>query len=629
MSKRAPDCSLAPATVKQQKRRKTNRDPDAGVPVIKGCPAHLVPLLLEAVKARRKYLSLSKAEGSSRTEDTMASSAPERNTFRTSTVKDRLLMRLMRNSENKESGDHAVIRKAAEEAEVACGGFLRALRSEESANGRRPPHQRSTVGEEVEKSVSVSCLTFLMDLLYGLSTKLTTRRASLQLTGELLRRSSNCRECFTKAECIRRFLNFVGNVSNEKCSGDRRNFTAESIQRDSLVLLDGLSIKFGEFYPRLAVAARYLKERTGVVMCHKPADMDEEITGSVGMVNLRRIRNIALQCGERECTRVRRILDRADGCFEVLVPCFQQENRPGLVAALGEKESVTVGTECGNKSDLATWSDDDVDWEEGEGIADSASCSDGADSNISDLARAATAVDHEQAVDRTMVMMRSAGVMGDGLEINFDSDRKEEELFVGAMHNDGGTSRSAAEDSARATLQKCVESLSHHFTRLGHWVDSLVSADNMVDQERSQNDSLASNAFTASSLVLMPAALRQKRSQLLRSLVNLKSEVSRCLAAASKLSIFPERQKPSSAIQGAARQTVPQRASVHENSRSASSPNGPEVAMSSSLLRSALGIKRQDRESIRSRLLSKHKVRPTNGVVAKRTSRVQIKIRKT
>lgn len=613
MSKRPADyrSSASSSTTKQERKKiKRNvnltgeRPGNTEVPIIKGCPAHLVPLLLHAVKTRRKLLSLSKSVENPRSKQDFSSHGPVcRELPSAGTVKDTILSKLC-SSKKTALDEHTSLQ---EEAQNATDSFLRALRREESGIRSHSDREVANKTEGSGTSASVASFTFLLDLLYDPNIKLSTRRSALLLAGELLKRSSNCRQSFTQTDCIRGFLTSMGNINNARGSSSASASISESILQDSLRLLVGLSAEFGEFYPRLTVAARYLQEKNLVRTL--PSDIKDDGTHqSMGMTDLRRIRNVALKYGEKECIQVRKLLNRADVCFEVLVPRVHDS----IDLSKNNK------TEHNHYPDLESWSDDDIDWEEGDDV-DDAVCSDGAEHTVMGTSLAVSAVSHEQAVDRTMAIFeRSGGMMGDGLEINFDRDRKGEDIYDSTCHGGVSMSSRTAEDVARADLQKCVESLSsRHFTRLNHWVDSLVSADNMVEQQHSQNNILpascgASPCLLPSSLVLMPAVLRQKKSRTLRALQDLKQEVSRCLAAASKLSV----------ISGGYNKSDIQPCTSIEAKSSPSSKS----RMITNTLSSSLGIK-QDGNSVRSRLLSVEKGRGKGAV--KKASRVQIKVRKS
>ena len=621
-----------PDDTKGTKTKQTMSKADRAQQRIEGVPPSLTPVLLHAIKSRRKYLS---KLGSSSSADTGTAAAPPPPPPPADPTD--VLARVAARSEQEHHRRQAIqetdsplerLRLASEDATTA---FLNGVKREansggvggrsdngwslDQGQGRAPARGGATAD-----SVPVACLSFLLGLFStdDGSVKLPTRRAALALASELLQRSAECREAFASAERLRQFLELVsslgsssrdtnhnGSSNNTNADNEGEGATEMSVQQEAVQLLVGLSYRFGTYYPRLSVAARFLEEREGIVLSSTTRGSGlGDIASNDAMADLRRGRDMAMAKIDKAHERVKRILDRADECFEILVPRFGGSG--GGSSATGKEAPQKTSTNLvntwldekfddGDDDDLEH--DDDIHWEEG-------------DDNDDDGSTAPE--DHEKAVERTLAQMeRSRGIEDGGIEISLGG-------------GDGAGSSRGASDvttvAAREMLGRCVKLLEEkHLPRLVFWSDCLHKADNMTIQTGETSGTVQS------SLVAMPPSVRKKRSETLNMVLSLKSDCSKTISSAAKLGIGGVPNDPSiqSSEGTTGKTTLPPAtnaaAGVNNN------PTGVGVASTSSLSaktswKLALGIK--------SKKTKKRKIRIKVASSSSRKSAVEIKSRK-
>ena len=452
-----------PDDTKGTKTKQTMSKADRAQQRIEGVPPSLTPVLLHAIKSRRKYLS---KLGSSSSADTgTAAAAPPPAAAAAAADPTDVLARVAARSEQEHHRRQAIqetdsplerLRLASEDATTA---FLNGVKREansggvggrsdngwslDQGQGRAPARGGATAD-----SVPVACLSFLVGLFStdDGSVKLPTRRAALALASELLQRSAECREAFASAERLRQFLEVVsslgssgrdtnhnGSSSNTNADNEGEVATEMSVQQEAVQLLVGLSDRFGNYYPCLSVAARFLEEREGIVLSSTTRGSGlGDIASNDAMADLRRGRDMAMAKIDKAHERVKRILDRADECFEILVPRFggsgggsgSSSSATGKEATQDTTSSTNLvntwldeNVEDGDDDDLED--DDDIDWEEG-------------DDNDDDDDGSTAPEDHKKAVERTLPkwnevegskMVESKSVLAAGMELDHRAGR--------------------------------------------------------------------------------------------------------------------------------------------------------------------------------------------------------------
>ena len=521
----------------RKRKRSSDRDSAAAAPGaqqrIDGVPPSLTPVLLHAIKSRRKYLSKLGVGQNQPSPTTEAAAAPTAATG-TGDVLARVAARSEQEQKRHRAAEDAnspLERLASEDATAA---FLNGVRREASSSGRGGRSENGWTieqhGEGTTESVPVACLSFLLGLFSADdgSVKLATRRAALALASELLQRSAECRESFAAAEPLRQFLEVVSNMATSNHNADNDSDTALKllVQQEAARLLSEISDRFGTHYPRLTVAARFLEEREGIVLPRSSSSAGTNASGLADLVSnnamaeLRRGRDLAMTKIGKAHGRIRKILSRADECFEILVPRIGG-SAPAKGPDQGEVALTSKGLgDDGDEDDEED--DDDIDWEEGDD-----------DDEAVGASKAHLPEDHEKAVERTLAQMgRSRGIVDGGIEISLGRGGETEATGGGI---DGGASAATAA-AAREMLGRCVQLLSEtHLPRLSFWAECLGKADMMVQQLAQQDGSTTQTPQT--SLVAMTSSLRKKRAETLSLVLALKCDSAKTIASATRLGI--------------------------------------------------------------------------------------------
>jgi hypothetical protein len=206
------------------------------------------------------------------------------------------------------------------------------------------------------------------------------------------------------------------------------------------------------------------------------------------MPDMRRLRDIAMKYGENEIEKVEKLIQRAHGCLDVLVPRMGDHAGSKTVRAVRALSSIAEEDEH---------DDDDIEWEDG-------------DEEISEDKTG----DHAAAVERTLEAMASAGgFQGGAMEIKLARNENYED------------SNDVVDENARKKLRKTVQSIkSQHMKRLSFWVDAMIKADGLV--------------LNGKSLVVMSLDESRKRGELLQRLLDKKQTLASVLASASRLGIY-------------------------------------------------------------------------------------------
>ena len=524
----------------RKRKRSSDRDTTSAAPGahaqqrIDGVPPSLAPVLLHAIKSRRKYLSKLGAG------QKQPSPSPTAAAIESAAETGDVLARVAARSEQEQKRHRAAedadspLERPRLASEDATAAFLNGVRREAASSGRGGRSENGWTierrGEGTTESVPVACLSFLLGLFSADdgSVKLATRRAALALASELLQRSAECRESFAAAERLRQFLEVVSNMATSNHNADNDGDTALKllVQQEAARLLSETSDRFGTHYPRLAVAARFLEEREGVVLPRSSSSAGTNASGLADLVSnnamaeLRRGRDLAMTKIGKAHGRIRKILSRADECFEILVPRIG-----GSAPAKGPDQGdvALTGKGLGDDGDEDDEEDDDdIDWEEGND-----------DDEAVGASKAHLPEDHEKVVERTLAQMgRSRGIVDGGIEISLG--RGGETEATGGGIDSGASAANAA--AAREMLGRCVQLLSEtHLPRLSFWAECLGKADMMVQQLAQQDGSTTQTPQT--SLVAMTSSLRKKRAETLSLVLALKRDSAKTIASAARLGI--------------------------------------------------------------------------------------------
>lgn len=428
------------------------------LPEIPGVPPDLTPLLVESLRSATNFFQHATTPFQQENDNN------EQTQQQSSSIVDSILNRMASSDEEKS------IRKRRERMEEDRQSWLNAVKrkAKECHNGG-------------SNTVPLSCFRYLWDLGQQ-HTRVAVRRASLNLCGSLLLKSSECRIYVSSDETLFTWVTCVVEAKNVKASSEKQ---VSCWQAEALEWLRHLSEAHGDLYPKLRVAQQFLQQR-----CSSLINIVTEGNSGATMPDLRRIRDIAMKYGDREIEKVDKLIHRAHKCLDVLVP------RMGLTVERDEREATVPMDSAVTPAADDDSDDDDIEWED-------------ADEEFEEKA----GEDHTKAVERTLAAMASyGGLQGGHIEINLESKEDEDE------------SPEAMDETAVELLQKTVQSIeARHMKRLSSWVDAMIKADGLVLNEKS--------------LVIVSADVAQKRGDLLHKLLDRKQALANILASAAKLGI--------------------------------------------------------------------------------------------
>jgi hypothetical protein len=252
--------------------------------------------------------------------------------------------------------------------------------------------------------------------------------------------------------------------------------------------------KYPNQYPKLIVSIRFLQEHKGL----SDDDYSSISNDNRTMMQLRHIRDTALEKGERECTRVHRLIQIAHDCFLILVPRFgsSDSNPAGWVGSNSNTSSMQQDLEY-----------DSLDWEDGD--------DDQSDMEMDHDDRSYMEMDHSVAVDRTLHQMSARGTFMDG-KMCVDMNHA-------ATMDHPTQSRLSNTEKAKDTLNKCVASLSNrHLPRIMTWMNALQNVDSLTNRIW---DGEMSKKIQGNSWVLLPDMQRKKKYHLLSRFMILRQDI--------------------------------------------------------------------------------------------------------
>jgi hypothetical protein len=419
----------------------------------------------------------------------------------------------------------------------------------------------------------VRCFEFLLDILSnnndgGTNTSsFHLRRSALSLSHEILTRSRDARSYFARGQCLLDFVRMIEGVEYEQViaiareeeellgrdssndggrssHGSGSNILSPSalFQLEAIELVHELSTKYGNIYTEFMVASRLLGDiSTNFTMQHHHfncrhensgddaapdnADSQQHRANNNNARTLRNERNTALECGQRACQILERMIERADVYFRILVPRFG-----GFNTSIESNYKSDAGNDTGDDDDDDDYDDDiddgSIDWEEG----DIEILIDDTEHNIEGIKN-----DHHQAaVSQTLaVMERSGAILEGALAIRVHGNTSEAEVDHPATGQDDHVPDNV---SARKKLHNLIVKLSHRLSRMNQWIFALSHADGM--DERTVIDPITSRPLI--SLVLLSEEKRAIRSMLLQRMMKVRGEIEGVLRSSSKLGIFQE-----------------------------------------------------------------------------------------
>ncbi|KAL9188452.1 hypothetical protein ACHAXT_006830 [Thalassiosira profunda] len=480
---------------------------------VPGVPIELATLLVQAIKARRKYLSKTYAPASD-------DDAAEK------------------------------LRGLREAAEDKTTSFLNELRK---IVERYSAAKKSTARRKTPPNAPTRCVEFLFGIVADGSNSFHLRRAALALMREILERSSEARAFIAEGQVLLDFVSVVEGVDSEQTreNGESAQASAsapgttpgQTFQMEAMELIHHLASKFGHLYTQFTVASRLLGDVSVNLAMHEqdPSDSSTQNGGGRRRSNmrmLRRQRDVALERGPKACSSLERMIERADGCFRILVPRFggfnvqQTQNGDADIAEVDSDAKPAADCADGNEND----DEDSIDWEEGD-----------VDFSEDESYEHPAPEDHEAAVEQTLDILGRGGALLDGqLAVKMGSGNAVEHETPAIHHgsepanlDDAPTSQTSDTAKARQKLQCIVEKLSTRLRLLNQWIHALSRADGM--EERAVHDAATAPGEAGPvSLVLLSEEKRKLRGELLQRMMKILKEVESVLQSAAKIGIPPE-----------------------------------------------------------------------------------------
>ena len=429
---------------------------------VPGLNIEAATLLVQAVKARRRYFSKQTTSQSAADDAGGATNSEEEESKRQSALEE------LKNTADDKSTE--LMNELKRQVQTACRN-----------GGRR----------REEASAPVKCAEFLVETLSDSENSFRLRRAGLAVLRDILVRSSDSRAFLATGRHLLDFVAMIEAVSHQNDGQDARQ-EQSAFQLEAIELVQEMAAKFGQIYTQFTVAGRLLGDVS--------TECADDVAGqrSKNMSLLRRERDAALEHGSKACETMRRMINRADGYFRVLVPRF------GGFAQAGDGESILDNDEELKGDDLSD--DDSVDWEDGE------------------LGLDEDEGDHELAVDQTLDILKFSGALLDGSMA----------IKIGAPADDETAFGQRQLSETRQKLQVLVDKLSKRQPRLKQWILALSKADGM--EERTLRDP-ANSTTGPTSLVLLSEQKRSSRSEVLRNLLSVRNEMDHIVEAAARLGI--------------------------------------------------------------------------------------------
>ena len=487
-----------------------------------------------------------------------------------------ILKRIERQERNykKEQFTNAIPKEMKEQGNATSDlmdDLVHRINVEESKNQRRKS-TKNEMQQDFSKSVTISCLIFILDLVVDQESKSILRFAALATATNIIQKSTKSNECsiFLLSYPIKKVIDSIGCVVNQnntvrsRCDEqwNENDWMNNQMLLELWKIFNQLKLQTSKHQnycnqgPRINVTIRYLEEQRGVVLSktfHDNGDNNDHLFSLLLppsmssftkynnnrshisiMKKNRHIRDIALKYGEKEISRVHKLLLYVDDCLNILVQRFGVDNRSIEKAETNLKtmQCITNPKEENKTTRMENTSDDivddemdDVDWEDGDDEYELFSKKEDQEQKERD---------HRAAVESSIAIMKETGALDQEgyleVDLNFSTN--------GTAHCDKDTNilgkgDVVAVEAAREKMNKCIMLLSNRYKpRLDAWIHALMNADNMTKTSQLDLNHYTNN--DTSSMVLLSISNRKKRVLLLRDLCGLKSNISRAIDLAKK-----------------------------------------------------------------------------------------------
>lgn len=440
----------------------------------------------------------------------------------------------------------------------------------------------SSTEQSFKSNVTISVLEHLLELAMEHNSKTITetatktisiRRAATHCLGILVQKSADCRKHLfdddneynvdrgMDSPSQRILIKWMDSVIETPNFGPRHTSRGSSdgsndknmihhllLQYESYLILHCLQTNgYGDLYSTIPVAVQRFEQFCPSVctMMMQTTD-DDNYTDKYShnlytRLELRRIRDIAMDYYEKEVQFVNKLIDRANVCIDVLVPRVgepeEQKQSSFVQDVTFDSTTNHIDKNDHNKNDDDDDDDDaSIDWVDGlESSTDDMWLVQEQNKNDFDE----TKVSHIDAVNHTIAVMESTGgLTNGGIEIDFSKPADNRN------NNSGFVALSSAGMAAQKRLVKVVRILAErHLPRLSEWVDGLSKADNLVVKQ-TEASSLATTTTTAATttrsqrsvvLVTLSSSQIQRRKDAYDALFELKQNLATVLKVSRRL----------------------------------------------------------------------------------------------
>ena len=490
---------------------------------IPGVSFEIGTLLVQAIKARRKYLS-----------------------------------KAFTGEEEEEEDAAQKLQKLQNSADDKTKLFLNELKQNVQSSSSSSYKQQQHRGKK-STDAPQKCLDFLLEVLSNTDNSFHVRRSTLVLLKEIVDRSSDARAYWASGQILLDFVSVIENAQEVVQENNEENGTTSStglnnsmspkslFQLEAMEVIHNLASKFGQFYTQYTVASRLLGDvsvnfmHTNTLQQNNTNNNNESNSNQPQRIDMRifrRDRDDALEYGLKACQSLERMLGRADLYFKVLVPRFGGFNTADdSLDTMNIDDSKPTDVSMNNHKEEVVEEDDDdsINWEEG----------DADESDDTESIDHTTSLEHHAAVNHTLDVIGKSGALLDGaLAVQVNDVESGERKPAATSTSDLAATATVDQATnptveARQKLEKIVKKLSTtRLPRLNKWIQALIHADGM--QERVVTDAAAMGNEGQVSLVLISEEKRAIRGKLLQQMLKIKAEIEVLLKSAATLGIRPE-----------------------------------------------------------------------------------------
>jgi len=482
-------------------------------------------LLVQAIKARRKYLSKAysgEQEGGEEEEDTAQK-----------------LQKLQNSADDK--------------TKLFLNELKQNVQSSSSSSHKQQQHRGKKSTDAPQK-----CLHFLLEVLSNTDNSFHLRRSACHILKEILDKSSDARSYLASGQILLNFVSVIENAQETEQENTEENGTTSSstglnsmspkklFQLEAMEVIHNLASNFGQFYTQFTVASRLLGDVSVNFMhtntlqnnvTHNNNESNSNQPQRIDMRMFRRDRDDALEYGQKACQSLERMIGRVTNLFIVLVPRFGGFNTADdpldTMNNIDDDSKPTAVSMSNHKEEVVAEEDDDdsINWEEGDANE--------SDEHDTESVNHTSLLEHHAAVNHTLDVMDKSGALLDGaLAVQVKDAESGERKPAATSTSDlaAEIDQDQATVEARQKLQKIVQKLStNRLPRLNKWIQALIHADGM--QERIVTDPAAMGSEGQVSLVLISEEKRAIRGKLLQQMLKLKAEIEVLLKSTATLGI--------------------------------------------------------------------------------------------